>query len=169
MNNDPKLNLMYSILMQYTSPELFITTAYKVSCDCSSLCSLAKWLQWFHVMVLGYSLQPPVSYSPQCPRHERTGAVAGKWWCPGCKWGHTGSRSPASSRCCRESGRGRPSGLEWTTRSSSTPERPAASTAHTLGLGKDEREWKNWDFSKNSKLGRWIEVQKARGGWNHAV
>lgn len=101
---------------------------------------------------MSYELQwrPPVSRSPLCPLHEQTGAAAGRWWCQQCKWGHTGSPSAASSKRCLECGRGRPIGLGWTTRSSSMPERPAASTAHTLGLRKETmtREVKEMDKSR---------------------
>lgn len=105
----------------------------------SAACVLWLISDSHYEMTLSYSNSSPVSHSPLCLLHEQTAAAAGRWWCPGCKWGHTGSRSAASSKYCRGSGRGRPSAQVWTTRSSSTPERPKTSTARTLGLRRMKR------------------------------
>lgn len=89
--------------------------------------------------------------SPLCPLHEQTATVAGRWWCPQCKWGHRGSRSATSNKCCLESGRERPSELGWTTHSNSMPDRPAASTTHTWGLGKETNKEGNQQIWHNRR------------------
>lgn len=93
---------------------------------------------------------------PLCHLREQTVGAAGRRWCPGCKWGRTGSRSAASSKCCLGFGRGKSSAPGWTTRSSSTPEKPKASTARTLGLRtRQKMRWWRRSWRKNRQQENW--------------
>lgn len=122
--------------------------------------SIFPWIfLWTHLILYDLLLW----LSPRCPLHGQTVAGAGRRWCPWCKWSRTGSRSAASSKCFLESGREKPSGLGWTTHSSSMLGTPTSSTAHTSGLEKEEKIWgrgterttKNHAASTQVRTSRW--------------